>query len=660
MKQTEPVAQVGHTSTVEAIAFNPAFDVLASGGRDDQIVLWHTPSGRRLRTLRSHRTGVDALAFSADGLRLASQAHNGEIILWDVVTGERLSRLDPEAWLPCGEDPEHVLSSISLADNGRIAATASGGFLLWDGRATQPLRVLSGATNVVQFVDNRLLASADCDGFVRIWDAASGRLVRTLDGQCGERLCLAVSRSAGLIAAGSATCIHTWAIDAWRPARSFAVRNTRVLSIDISPDGRRLAAATMRGGLRLYDLHGRSRASRIGDPRACVDAVAFDRSGRTLASIGRYGLHVDLWSPDSGRTRRVRGANRCVSRAVFHLDTTTIVGVERWHAVNTLDGDGRRRTALLDTGQSRHTGRSRDSSIVAVDRPDGQAEVYAVERGWDRRVLSGHVGEVRNIAVSPNGRRVASADDNDTVRVWDVETGEVRATFQVETPDWGVLLNVVEDAVAYQWRPDVVTCARLTAPFYSVEIGCEEPIEDFELSDDGSLLVTVGPEGTIRVFEVPTGRLLNAIDVSWTAFALSPDGTTLAWAGDQDALTLCDVRTGRRRRTSGPIAAGAESVTFTAAGEGVVTAHVDGSIKLWSSADAALQATVFLLEKRAWLITTPGDEYDGSTGALRYLHTVHGLDARPLPAASRPRCVRGLVVELARRIRAGRPAYQPA
>ncbi len=83
-------APSAHQGVVESLAISPGGDLVATGGGDQRIHLWHLPSARQWRTLSGHAAGVVALAFSPDGTMLASGDGEGGVRIWRVADGASL------------------------------------------------------------------------------------------------------------------------------------------------------------------------------------------------------------------------------------------------------------------------------------------------------------------------------------------------------------------------------------------------------------------------------------------------------------------------------------------------------------------------------------------------------------------------------------------
>jgi WD40 repeat protein len=73
---------------VNAIAFSPGGNLMATGGDDRTVIIWEAASGKARRTLKGHDLAVTSLAFSPDATLLACGSGNASVVLWDVRRGE--------------------------------------------------------------------------------------------------------------------------------------------------------------------------------------------------------------------------------------------------------------------------------------------------------------------------------------------------------------------------------------------------------------------------------------------------------------------------------------------------------------------------------------------------------------------------------------------
>jgi len=125
--------QLGHSNSVQSVAFSPDGQTLASGSSDATIKLWEVRTGKLLTTLEGHSDWVGSMAFGPDGQTLASGSNDNTIKLWEVRTGKLRATLaghsrwvQSMAFSPDGQTLASGSNDTTPSSSGRCARASCG------------------------------------------------------------------------------------------------------------------------------------------------------------------------------------------------------------------------------------------------------------------------------------------------------------------------------------------------------------------------------------------------------------------------------------------------------------------------------------------------------------------------------------------------------
>ncbi len=152
--------------------------------------------------------------------------------------------------------------------------------------------------------DGRSIATSGGDNAVRLWDAASGALFRTLRGHSGWVVSVAFSPDGGRIASASSDeTIKLWDAETGREVRTLRGHSKGINRLAYSPDGKRLASASHDGTVKLWD-------AASGALFRTLDAHARRRLGRGLTARTAAASPRAAVTPPcgSGTRRRARSS----------------------------------------------------------------------------------------------------------------------------------------------------------------------------------------------------------------------------------------------------------------------------------------------------------------------------------------------------------------
>lgn len=483
-----------HDGGIRKATYSPDGQLIASAGFDGTVRLFDVTESKELAVL-SGDMGDDmglvyAIAFSLDGKTLVSSSVDATIRWWDVETGKNIRTIKKPK-------RQRAYSLVFSPDGKTIAAGSSdngGAVELWDAESGKKKAEFEGHVGDVNSVafspDGNTLLSGSQDQTVRLWNAATGEELAVYRGHAGSvRGVRFVPNGAGFVSAAFDGAAKLWQLGNDEPQSDIVTLDAGLLSVAWSPDGKTLAASRWEGGLHLIDAQSRQVTKTLEGHSASVYGVAFLSDGELLASGGRD-KSVRLWEVETGRLvhtfegheAEVRSLAWSAARTVlasadgngvinfWDIDQLELIETrvhldenEEPFRVNDIafsaDGNmlalnGRYVTMLdLTTGDTKRLGRRGDAgSSIALSPTDGSILATNREeaaRSWSakgRRQTNfrGHTNTINQVAFSPDGRTVATASDDHTVKLWDVQTGE----------QLGALRDHVDSVTCLAFSPD--------------------------------------------------------------------------------------------------------------------------------------------------------------------------------------------------------------
>lgn len=252
--------------------------------------------------------------------------------------------------------------------------------------------------------DGNLLASASTDKTVRLWDAQTGELKRTLSKHKAAVDSVVFSPDAKTLVSATS---GEQAIIFW-DAQSGEVKRTLILpdpveAVAFSPNGNTLAIGTDRS-INLCNVQTGEIRWFYNSSIEFPNSLAFSPNGLTIVTGG-----LKIWDARTGKLRRS-------------------LKVPKSDEINT----GReKRITLRDAGDVSAVAFSPDGKTLATEGSNKIVKLWDTRTGQIKRTLTGHDDEANCVAFSPKGDKVASGSSDRTVRVWDVRNGRLLVTFMI-------------------------------------------------------------------------------------------------------------------------------------------------------------------------------------------------------------------------------------
>lgn len=443
------------------------------------------------------------------------------------------------------------------------------------------------------------LASAGDDGVVRIWDLDNGRLLRELHGT-GDRIRgLAFYSKGSRLAAADGNIVTLWDITTGKEAGKLTGAGSYLTGLAVRRDDKFLAAAGDDRTVRFWDLANNREAFHLGVQNSQINAIDFSPDGRYIAVATGEGL-LEAWDVESADRKKVVEQRVCTTAAYcvrFAPDGKSIaICGERaarlitMPAANSPEPVGAiRRNFEGPAGHSdlvTSVAFAPDGKSIATGSRDNSVRLWDITTGQPTRTFYGHSGEVRALAFAPKGHQLASAGDDQVVRLWDLEPSLPAATASGHRgPVWSV--DFFRDS-----RRLVTGGADRTARLFDAASGQElrsltghtQPVTSVLTSPDGQTVWTASGDRTIRSWNTASGANVHTLEgheAAVLSLARNRDGSLIVSAGADRSVRGWEAASGKGRFVWRGHRASVTAVAVQPDGRSVASGAADGVVKLW-------------------------------------------------------------------------------
>jgi len=557
----QPAILRGHTEGVRVASFSPDGRQVITGSTDKTARLWNAETGQQSAVLE-HDGVVRSAAFSSDGRRVVTASDDKTARIWDVQTGKQIAALTGHT---------ARVRDAAFSPNGRYVLTSSDDKTarLWDSKTGEPVHILEGHTQSVRGVafspDGERAVTTSLDHSARVWSVETGKQSVILGH--GDVVTSAAFSPDGqrIVTASDDNTVPIW--DAQMGERIVTLSGRTAV---YSPDGRSIVTSDG-DTARIWNADNGKLAMVLRGHRSRVTGAVFSPDGRSVLTASDDKT-ARLWSAGTETNTQMAvlvAHTGSAGRAVFSPDGRRALTASDDNSVRLWDAEAGRQIATFTRAGSGMAAFSPDGRLVAI--PDNNTVVVRDANTGERedRIFQGHSAAVQSVAFSADGRRIVTASDDRTARVWDLQTGGQIAALTEHTAP-------VRSAV---FSPDGLRVVSTQTPQRS-----------------GNVTIVTSNDSVALLWDALSGRVILRFEgdmVQLYDATFSPDGKRIVTASGDNTARIWDAATGKPIAVLSGHSDSVLSAAFNSRGDKIVTASADETVRVW---DAEAMTTIAVLK----------------------------------------------------------------
>jgi WD40 repeat protein len=489
-----------------------------------------------------------------------------------------------------------TVSAVAFSHNGTYIVSGSydKSVRVWDAWTGKELKTLNGHTDIVTSVafssDGTRIVSGSDDWSVRVWDASTGKVLRVLNGHTDKVKSVAFSNDGTRIVSGSYDrSIRVW--DTWtgKELKILNGHTSHVRCVAFSGDATHIVSGSYDKSVRVWNAW-TGEAKTLKGHTSFVTSVAFSSDGTRIVS-GSFDESVRVWDALTGKElKTLNGHIDIVGSVAFSSDGTCIISGSDDQSVHVWDAwtGGELKRLIGHTQHVISVAFSSDGTRIVSGSADQSVRVWDASTGKELKTLNGHTDNVTSVAFSSDGTRIVSGSDDLSVRIWDASMGKELKTLNGHTSSVRSVAfsNEGTRIVSSSDDQSVRLWDALTGNKLKTLNGHTDVVTSVAFSRDGTCIVSGSYDNSVRVWDAWTGTELKALNGHTdTVFsvAFSSDSTHIVSGSYDQSVQIWDTSTGKELKTLNGHTSSVRSVAFSGDDTRIVSGSPDRSVRVWDA-----------------------------------------------------------------------------
>ena len=425
-----------------------------SSSGDNTTKIWEASTGTLLKEIKEDNKYFSSAQFSPDGKKIVTTSgKNGKI--WNAETGALQFSLQ-------GHTHSNWFEAFSPDGQKLLTVHGDHSAKIWDAATGRLLVNLKGHENIINKAafspDGKKIVTGSEDGTAKIWDASSGDLLSDLKRHLYPVRTVSFSADGKKIVTADDYIAVIWDASTGKFLSDLIRHSDFLMSAEFSPDSKQIVTSSQDTTAKIWDANSGKLLFTLKGHTEYLNSACFSpaspgdpKGGKKILTTSLYDSSAIIWDASSGALiARLKGHTKAVLSASFSADGRKVITASADGSCKIWNANSGKLLQNLDNlsgfilnakfSPSTNTDPSGGRKVFGI--ANQSIEVWDLASGKLINEMKGHESKINSFVFSTDGKEIISSADDNTVKVWDIETNKLKYTFiAVDSTDYLVYDN---------------------------------------------------------------------------------------------------------------------------------------------------------------------------------------------------------------------------